>query len=92
MTDAAAGPGGSNKDEDEMLTPADVGRWLKISRSSTMRMIHAGELPAYKVGGQYRLSKNALQQWLAAHQVPPGTIPWSQRSPGREPTNGEPDG
>ena len=45
------------------LTVADLMKILKFSRSNVDRMLHTGELPAAKIGGQYRIETAALFKW-----------------------------
>lgn len=45
------------------LTVADLTKILKRSRTSVDAMLHRGELPAAKIGGQYRMETAALFRW-----------------------------
>jgi len=37
---------------------------VRLSKMSVYRLIHAGELPALKLGGSYRVSQTALARFL----------------------------
>ena len=37
---------------------------LQLSRRTLHRMIHRKDLPAFKVGGQWRIHETALAKWL----------------------------
>jgi excisionase family DNA binding protein len=37
---------------------------LHLSRRTLQRMIHRKELPAFKVGGQWRVHPSQLAKWL----------------------------
>ena len=49
--------------EDEIWTPAECAAFLKIRKVDTIYgLIQSGELPAIKVGKQYRLLKSVVLQ------------------------------
>lgn len=50
--------------QDEILTIGEVCSILRIGRSTLLKLIHSGELPAFKVGRQWRISKNELYDFL----------------------------
>jgi excisionase family DNA binding protein len=47
------------------LSPAEAATMLGVSRLTIYRLIHNGQLPSVRVGGQYRLPRRALVQRLA---------------------------
>lgn len=48
----------------EILTVKEAAALLKTSRQQIRRMIQKGELPAVKVGREWRISMNALLEQL----------------------------
>lgn len=46
------------------LTVGETAELLQVSRRTLQRMIHRKDLPAFKVGGQWRINENALSKWL----------------------------
>ena len=46
--------------ENEIYTPSDVRKILKISQSTTMRLLKTGLIRAAKVGKQYRIMGKEL--------------------------------
>lgn len=48
----------------EILTVKEAAALLKTSRQQISRMIQNGELPAVKVGREWRISRNALLDYL----------------------------
>ncbi|GIW09775.1 MAG: molybdopterin-binding oxidoreductase [Dehalococcoidia bacterium] len=48
------------------LRPSEVARALNVSRFTVYALIHRGELPAIRVGGQYRIEATALAQFREA--------------------------
>jgi excisionase family DNA binding protein len=58
---AASGGGGSMPD---VMTPAEAAGFLKVSAEDIVAAIEAGDLKARKLGNAYRISKDALQEFL----------------------------
>jgi excisionase family DNA binding protein len=50
-----------------VLRPADVARALQISRVTVYELIRRGELPATRVGHQFRIDASALATYRAEH-------------------------
>ncbi|CAM3408477.1 helix-turn-helix domain-containing protein [Occultella aeris] len=47
------------------LTVAEVAELARVSRMTVYRMVHAGELPAIRVGKSYRVPQAAVQEMLS---------------------------
>ena len=50
-----------------VLRPAEVARELRISRVTVYDLIRRGELPATRVGHQFRIEASALATYRAEH-------------------------
>ena len=50
-------------DGDELLSAEEVGRILKIRKSTVQRWCHERKLPAVKMGKMYRIRKKDLDNW-----------------------------
>jgi len=48
----------------EVLTTKQLAEYLKLSERSVYRLLERGEIPAVKVGGQWRFRKSAVDEWL----------------------------
>ncbi len=48
----------------ELLSVKDTSELLKVDRRTVYRMIERGELPAFKVGRQWRLRAGDLEDWI----------------------------
>jgi excisionase family DNA binding protein len=48
------------------LTTEEVLGWLKVTPRTIYRLIRAGDLPAVRVGRQWRFRRADLENWLAA--------------------------
>ncbi len=51
---------------DEILTVQDVATLLKVADKTVYTMAQRGELPAFKVRGQWRFRRSDLDAWIAA--------------------------
>jgi excisionase family DNA binding protein len=49
---------------DELLTIAEVAIYLKLSRRTAWRWCKAGQLPAVKVGHQWRVARSDLENFV----------------------------
>lgn len=47
-----------------VLTPSDIADILALSRNTTYELIHSETFPAFRVGKQYRVSKDKFLAWL----------------------------
>src|SRR5437763_6169217 len=50
----------------EMLTPADAAKILSVSEEDVMASVTAGDLKAKKIGNAYRITRQALDEFLKA--------------------------
>ena len=48
----------------KLLTIAEAAGILKISKRTLHRMIQHKQIPAFKVGGQWRLLESRFNEWL----------------------------
>jgi len=55
---------GAGAKEDNMLTIAQVAKYLKLHELTVRRLAREGEIPAFKVGRQWRIKKNLLEEWI----------------------------
>jgi len=49
---------------DEWFTLAELGDWLKISRTTAYRLIRDRHIPAYRVGRATRVRRRDVERWL----------------------------
>jgi len=50
--------------EVRFLTVAEVAGLMRVSKMTVYRMVHAGELPAVRVGRSFRVPEKAVQDYL----------------------------
>jgi excisionase family DNA binding protein len=46
------------------MTPTEAAAYLRVSEEDVIAAINAGDLKAKKIGNAYRISKDALDQFL----------------------------
>jgi excisionase family DNA binding protein len=56
----------NSKDLPVMLTISEVAEYLKLHELTVRRLAREGELPAFKVGRQWRIQREKLQEWIDA--------------------------
>lgn len=49
---------------DEVLTIREVAALLKLAEKTVYAMANAGELPAFKIRGQWRIRRTELERWM----------------------------
>jgi excisionase family DNA binding protein len=50
--------------EVRLMTVAEVARAMRVSKMTVYRLVHAGELPAVRVGRSYRVNEDAVRDYL----------------------------
>lgn len=50
-----------------VLTPMDISEVLGISRNTAYEVIHSQGFPSFRVGKQYRISRERFLKWLEGH-------------------------
>ena len=58
----------SQLDNLRLLTLPEAARLLQVSIRTLHRMIRKNDLPAFKVGGQWRLRESQLTQWIQCRE------------------------
>jgi excisionase family DNA binding protein len=55
-----------------LITSDEVASYLRVDVVTIRRLVNRGELPAYRVGGEYRFMKHELEEYLKRQRVPGG--------------------
>lgn len=50
--------------QEEILKVGDVAKLLKVGHKTVYTMVQSGDLPAFKVRGQWRFSRKDIDQWI----------------------------
>ncbi len=53
----------------DVLTLAEAAKYLRVSEAAVLQAIDEQNLPARRVGQDWRILKSAIQQWLLAPQT-----------------------
>ena len=77
-------------DDDVILTLQEVAALLKIGRKTAYTMVQRGELPAFRVRGQWRCRRADLDAWIAK-QVAGAERETHQAAPGAKASDTGPD-
>jgi excisionase family DNA binding protein len=56
----------------KFLTVAEVATLMRVSKMTVYRMVHAGELPAVRVGRSFRVPERAVHDYLRAAFIEAG--------------------
>ena len=49
----------------ETLTPNDISKILKLHPFTVTRLAREGKIPAFKVGGGWRMERSNFERWIA---------------------------
>jgi excisionase family DNA binding protein len=52
-----------------ILLPREVAKLLRCDRNTVYRMLKQGVLPAFRIGSDWRISREELDQWMKDRSV-----------------------
>ncbi|PYQ83645.1 MAG: DNA-binding protein [Acidobacteria bacterium] len=58
---------------DEILTIVELAQLLKVAEKTVYTMAQNGEVPCFKVRGQWRFRRHDIDSWIAAQVESPQT-------------------
>jgi excisionase family DNA binding protein len=59
----------SDQPRARFLTVAEVADIMRVSKMTVYRLVHAGEMPAVRVGRSFRVPQDALDHYLATAYI-----------------------
>lgn len=62
-------PTGQSRDDDRLWTVAETADHMRVSNMTVYRLIKSGELPALRVGKNYRIRGSDLREYLDASET-----------------------
>ncbi len=62
--------GSSTDNSRRLMTIEEVILYLRVNARTAYRLIHAGDLPAVRVGRQWRVRRGDLDEWLDRRTAP----------------------
>lgn len=54
----------ANEEKGTFLTVAEVAQMMRVSKMTVYRLVHAGDLPAVRVGRSFRVHEDAVKDYL----------------------------
>jgi len=66
---AAQGPKDRPLSEVTFLTVAEVASVMRVSKMTVYRLVHAGDLPAVRVGRSFRVPEQAVHDYLQTSYI-----------------------
>jgi excisionase family DNA binding protein len=54
------------------FTVAEVAARMQVSKMTVYRLVHAGDLPAVRVGRSFRVSRSAVEEYLRGAYIDAG--------------------
>jgi excisionase family DNA binding protein len=55
-----------------VMTVKELADYLKVHPSTIYRLLKTGQLPAFRVGSDWRFNKEEINKWLAERAKKPG--------------------
>jgi excisionase family DNA binding protein len=52
-----------------VMTVTDLARYLKVHPSTVYRLLRTGQLPAFKVGSDWRFNVEEINRWVVKHEA-----------------------
>lgn len=56
----------ANEEKGTFLTVAEVAEIMRVSKMTVYRLVHAGDLPAVRVGRSFRVHEKAVNEYLGS--------------------------
>ena len=50
--------------EEKLMTVKEVAEYLRLDEHTIYRMARKGEIPAFKIAGQWRFKRDLIEKWL----------------------------
>jgi excisionase family DNA binding protein len=67
--------------QEQLLSVAQVAEYLNVDKFTIYRLVTDGQIPAFKVGNQWRFKKKLIEQWLTDNS---NTSTYHRKSPRRK--------
>src|SRR6516164_1106055 len=61
----------SSEPINEVLTAGEVAGYLRVSLSTIYRLLKSGDLPAFKIGSDWRFNRVHIEKWLRCRAQTP---------------------
>ena len=57
----------------DLMTTKELSEYLQLDRMTIYKLLKAGDIPANRVGHQWRFFRKAIDAWIRSKQVRPGS-------------------
>ncbi len=57
--------------DSDIMTIKEVAEYLKITEKTAYRLVAAGDLPGFKVGGSWRFRRSEIDRWIERQSAKP---------------------
>jgi excisionase family DNA binding protein len=58
---------------DQVMTADEVAELLRVHKSTIYRLLKAGKFPHFRMGGDFRFSREAIDEWRKAQEYKPSS-------------------
>ncbi len=52
-----------------IMTSAEVARYLRVHYSTLYKLVRRGDIPAFRIGSDYRFDRNALEKMMTNRKM-----------------------
>ena len=56
-----------------LMTTKDLSEYLQLDRMTIYKLLKSGDIPANRVGHQWRFFRSDIDDWIRSKQVRPGS-------------------
>ena len=58
----------SKLSKSQVLTALELAKYLRIHPTTVYKLAKRGQLPAFKVGGDWRFNRTSIEKWLESRK------------------------
>lgn len=67
--------------DERVFTVKELAKYLKVHASTIYRLVQSGEMPAFKIGGDWRFNKESIDRWRLEQEQSHGRAIKTETSP-----------
>ena len=57
----------------DLMTTKELSEYLQLDRMTIYKLLNSGDIPANRVGHQWRFFRSDIDDWIRSKQVRPGS-------------------
>ncbi len=57
----------------DLMTTKELSEYLQLDRMTIYKLLKSGDIPANRVGHQWRFFRSDIDDWIRSNQVRPGS-------------------